>query len=130
MIDTLQILGTDAFGGLHGLSCGTLIKIVCARSCRLMGCVAYLTLWERKAIAWTQVRPGPNRVGPMGLLTPIADAVKLIFKEIIRPSGSPAKGCSSSAPVMAIMPALWRHGWSCLLDRKWPCPTSTPACCS
>jgi NADH-quinone oxidoreductase subunit H len=30
----------------------------------LMGCVAYLTLWERKAIGWTQVRPGPNRVGP------------------------------------------------------------------
>ena len=60
-----------------------LVKIV-AVLLPLMGCVAYLTLWERKAIGWTQIRPGPNRVGPYGLLTPIADAVKLIFKEIIR----------------------------------------------
>ena len=48
----------------------------------LLGCVAYLTLWERKAIGWSQIRPGPNRTGPGGLLQPIADAVKLIFKEI------------------------------------------------
>ena len=41
----------------------TLIKIV-ASLLPLLGCVAYLTLWERKAIGWTQIRPGPNRVGP------------------------------------------------------------------
>jgi NADH-quinone oxidoreductase subunit H len=71
----------------------------------LMGCVAYLTLWERKGIGWTQIRPGPNRVGPYGLLTPIADAVKLIFKEIIRPTAA-NKGLFFLGPVMTIMPAL------------------------
>jgi NADH-quinone oxidoreductase subunit H len=43
----------------------SLIKIV-ALVLPLMGCVAYLTLWERKAIGFTQMRPGPNRVGPYG----------------------------------------------------------------
>jgi NADH-quinone oxidoreductase subunit H len=71
----------------------------------LMGCVAYLTLWERKAIGWTQIRPGPNRVGPWGLLTPIADAAKLVFKEIIRPTAA-NKALFFLGPVMTIMPAL------------------------
>jgi len=71
----------------------------------LLLCVAYLTLWERKAIGWTQIRPGPNRVGPMGLLQPIADAVKLIFKEIIVPTAA-NKGLFFLGPVMTIMPAL------------------------
>jgi NADH-quinone oxidoreductase subunit H len=51
------------------------------------------------------VRPGPNRVGPYGLLTPIADAVKLIFKEIIRPTAA-HKGLFFLGPIMTIMPAL------------------------
>jgi NADH-quinone oxidoreductase subunit H len=51
------------------------------------------------------VRPGPNRVGPWGLLTPIADAVKLIFKEIIRPTAA-NKGLFFLGPIMTIMPAL------------------------
>ena len=82
----------------------SLIKIV-AVVLPLLGCVAYLTLWERKAIGWTQIRPGPNRVGPFGLLTPIADAVKLIFKEIIRPTAA-NKPLFFLGPVMTIMPAL------------------------
>ena len=48
--------------------------------------VAYLTYWERKLIGWMHIRIGPNRVGPLGLLQPIADAVKLIFKEVITPA--------------------------------------------
>lgn len=71
----------------------------------LMICVAYLTLWERKGIGYTQIRIGPNRVGPGGLLQPIADAVKLIFKEIIRPSAA-NKPLFFLGPVMTIMPAL------------------------
>ena len=52
----------------------------------LLGCVAYLTLWERKMIGFMHIRLGPNRVGPFGLLQPIADAFKLMLKEIIVPS--------------------------------------------
>ena len=54
----------------------------------LMGGVAYLTLAERKIIGWIQVRNGPNRVGPLGLLQPIADALKLLTKEMVVPSGA------------------------------------------
>src|SRR5512147_910242 len=54
----------------------------------LMLGVAYLTLWERKLIGWMQIRIGPNRVGPLGLLQPIADGVKLLFKEIILPTNA------------------------------------------
>ncbi|ALV07463.1 NADH-quinone oxidoreductase subunit NuoH [Roseateles depolymerans] len=82
----------------------SLLKIIVVVA-PLMICVAYLTLWERKAIGWSQIRPGPNRVGPMGLLTPIADAVKLIFKEIIIPSAA-NKSLFFLGPIMTIMPAL------------------------
>ncbi|MDB5838723.1 MAG: nuoH [Herminiimonas sp.] len=71
----------------------------------IMGCVAYLTLWERKMIGWMHVRIGPNRVGPAGLLQPIADALKLLLKEIIVPAKA-SKGLFVIAPVMTIMPAL------------------------
>ncbi|MFM8756893.1 MAG: NADH-quinone oxidoreductase subunit NuoH, partial [Limnohabitans sp.] len=75
----------------------------------LMGCVAYLTLWERKMIGWMHVRLGPNRVGPAGLLQPIADALKLLLKEIVVPAKA-NKGLFVLAPVMTIMPAL--AAWS------------------
>ena len=104
MIDQFNQLGGSVFGGLLWPVLWSLIKIIVVVA-PLMGCVAYLTLWERKAIGWTQVRPGPNRVGPYGLLTPIADAVKLIFKEIIRPTAA-HKGLFFLGPIMTIMPAL------------------------
>ena len=103
MLDTFNQFGSDLLGGAWPVV-WNLIKIV-ALLLPLMGCVAYLTLWERKAIGWTQIRPGPNRVGPWGLLTPIADAVKLIFKEIILPSAA-NKRMFLLGPVMTIMPAL------------------------
>ena len=104
MIDQFNQFGGSVFGGLVWPVLWSLIKII-VLVLPLMGCVAYLTLWERKGIAFTQVRPGPNRVGPYGLLTPIADAVKLIFKEIIRPTAA-SKGLFFLAPIMTIMPAL------------------------
>ncbi|MBS0510954.1 MAG: NADH-quinone oxidoreductase subunit NuoH [Proteobacteria bacterium] len=86
----------------------TLIKIV-AIVAPLMVTVAYLTLAERKVIGYMQVRIGPNRVGPKGLLQPIADGVKLLLKEIIVPSGS-NKGLFILGPILAIAPAL--AAWS------------------
>jgi NADH-quinone oxidoreductase subunit H len=103
MFDTIQTLGTQYLGGAWPVV-WTLAKIV-ALVLPLMICVAYLTLWERKAIGWSQIRPGPNRVGPLGLLQPIADAVKLIFKEIVLPTAA-SKPLFLLAPVMTIMPAL------------------------
>ena len=60
MIDTLYQQGASLLGALWPLV-WSLLKII-AVILPLLGCVAYLTLWERKAIAWTQIRPGPNRV--------------------------------------------------------------------
>lgn len=108
MIDTFHAFGQGLAGGIWP---GTvwpvvwaLIKIF-AVVLPLMGCVAYLTLWERKAIGFTQIRLGPNRVGPFGLLQPIADALKLLTKEIIIPTAA-SKGLFVLGPIMTIMPAL------------------------
>lgn len=81
-----------------------LIKIIVIVAPLMIG-VAYLTLAERKVIGYIQVRIGPNRVGPKGLLQPIADGIKLLLKEIIIPSGA-NKSLFIIAPIMSIMPAL------------------------
>ncbi|HOW50199.1 MAG TPA: NADH-quinone oxidoreductase subunit H, partial [Rubrivivax sp.] len=104
MLDLVNQHGVALMGPTLWAVVWNLIKIV-ALLAPLMGAVAYLTLWERKGIGFTQLRPGPNRVGPYGLLTPIADAVKLIFKEIIRPTAA-NKPLFFLGPVMTIMPAL------------------------
>ncbi len=67
--------------------------------------VAYLTFAERKVIGWMQVRIGPNRVGPWGLLQPFADVFKLIFKEIVIPTGA-NHYLFFIAPMLALGPAL------------------------
>lgn len=67
--------------------------------------VAYLTFAERKIISYMQARIGPNRVGPRGWLQPIADVIKLLFKEIIIPSSS-SRFLFLVAPILALAPAL------------------------
>ena len=86
----------------------TVLKIVVVLL-PLMGLVAYLTLWERKLIGWIQIRVGPNRVGPGGLLQPIADALKLLLKEIVIPTKA-TRSLFVIGPIMTIMPAL--AAWS------------------
>lgn len=100
---SINATGQSWFGGLWPLF-WTLTKIV-AVVLPLMGCVAYLTLWERKMIGWMHIRIGPNRVGPAGLLQPIADALKLLLKEIVVPAKA-SKALFVIAPIMTIMPVL------------------------
>jgi len=71
----------------------------------LMGCVAYFTFAERKIIGYMQTRVGPNRVGPKGWGQPIADALKLMMKEIIIPHKS-NKFLFLIAPILSLTPAL------------------------
>ncbi|WP_435105615.1 NADH-quinone oxidoreductase subunit NuoH [Arhodomonas sp. AD133] len=71
----------------------------------LLLAVAYMTYAERKVISWIQLRRGPNRVGFYGLLQPIADALKLMLKEIVLPQ-SANRGLFVLAPMLSIMPAL------------------------
>jgi NADH-quinone oxidoreductase subunit H len=99
MMDALQ----QFFGPLWPVV-WNLAKIV-AIVLPIMGSVAYLTLAERKVIGFMQVRIGPNRVGPGGLLQPIADGVKLLFKEIILPTAA-NKFLFLLAPVLVLAPAL------------------------
>jgi NADH-quinone oxidoreductase subunit H len=102
-IDALQANGQALLGGAWPVV-WTLIKIL-AVVVPLLACVAYLTFWERKLIGFIQLRIGPNRVGPGGFLQPIADAIKLLFKEVITPARA-NPGLYILGPVMTIMPAL------------------------
>lgn len=80
------------------------VKILCI-ALPLLGAVAYLTLAERKVIGYIQGRIGPNRVGFMGIGQPLADGLKLLLKEIVRPT--PANPyLFIIAPVLSIVPAL------------------------
>ncbi|RYF74359.1 MAG: NADH-quinone oxidoreductase subunit H, partial [Comamonadaceae bacterium] len=109
MIDSLYTFGQGAVSASWWSTVvwpvlWALIKII-AVLLPVLGAVAYATLWERKFLGFIQVRHGPNRVGPFGLLQPIADAVKLLTKELINPTAA-ASGLFRLGPVMAIMPAL------------------------
>ncbi len=82
----------------------TLIKIVGIMIPLLLS-MAYLTLAERKVIGYMHIRLGPNRVGFWGLMQPIADGIKLLFKEIIVPTGAD-KWLFFLGPIFALAPAL------------------------
>ncbi len=103
MIEVLQTLLSGLPDGLQTLV-WIVLKIL-AIVLPIMGAVAYLTLAERKVIGYIQVRIGPNRVGPRGLLQPIADAVKLIMKEVIIPTNS-NRFLFLIAPILAFAPSI------------------------
>ncbi len=71
----------------------------------LMGVLAYMTLLERKVMAWVQMRPEPNRVGPLGLLQPLADGLKFLFKEEVVPT-SANRMIFVLAPAVSLIPAF------------------------
>jgi NADH-quinone oxidoreductase subunit H len=82
-----------------------LLKIAIVLFAGVLPAVTYMVLLERKVIAWTQSRLGPMRVGPYGVLQPIADAVKLMIKEDITPARAD-KWVFTAAPVISMVPAL------------------------
>ena len=71
----------------------------------VMGALAYLTWVERKVMARVQMRPGPTRVGPYGLLQPIADGLKFLFKEDVVPTNA-NRFLYIAAPDISLIPAL------------------------
>jgi NADH-quinone oxidoreductase subunit H len=81
-----------------------LLKIVIVLNATLVA-VTYMVLLERKVIAWAQSRLGPMRVGPYGILQPVADAVKLMIKEDITPVRAD-KWLFTLAPIISMVPAL------------------------
>lgn len=83
----------------------------------LLFVMAYLTLVERRIVGWIQDRIGPNRVGPYGLLQPIADMLKLLFKEIMVPRES-NRYLFVIAPILSIGPAI--AAWAVIpFDKGW-----------
>src|SRR5947208_1552609 len=108
MLDALLNYSSAKFGPTWGpavYATVTSVVFIVAIIVPVIVSVAYLTLWERKLIGWIQVRIGPNRVGPRGLLQPWADVLKLLFKELILPTNA-NKALFLLAPVLMLTPAL------------------------
>ncbi len=91
-------------GNEIGLIVSVVLKIVLILL-PLIITVAYLTYFERKVIGYMQLRVGPNVTGPFGLIQPFADVLKLLFKEVTRPSSS-NKALFYIGPMMSLMPAF------------------------
>jgi NADH-quinone oxidoreductase subunit H len=102
-MDSVMQFGQGIFGDAW-IGVWTLMKIVGIIAPLLLG-VAYLTYFERKVIAYMHVRIGPNRVGPLGLIQPIADGLKLLLKEIVVPTNA-SKKLFLLAPMLCLGPAL------------------------
>lgn len=94
-----QLLGLEV-----GLVVSILIKIVIILV-PLILTVAYLTYFERKVIGYMQLRLGPNVTGPYGLIQPFADVLKLLFKEVTRPTSS-NKALFYIGPMMSLAPSF------------------------
>lgn len=94
-----HLLGND-----FGLLVSVIVKIVIIML-PLIITVAYLTYFERKVIGYMQLRVGPNVTGPYGLIQPFADVLKLLFKEVTRPSQA-NKALFYIGPMMSLMPAF------------------------
>jgi NADH-quinone oxidoreductase subunit H len=103
LFDTINAGGTQILG-VAWPTVWAVVRILVV-SVVILLCVAYLILWERKLIGWMHVRLGPNRVGPMGLLQPIADVLKLLLKEVIQPVQA-SKWIYLIAPIMTVVPAF------------------------
>ncbi|AIO67366.1 NADH dehydrogenase family protein [Burkholderia oklahomensis] len=103
MFDTINSGGAQLLG-VAWPTVWALVRIIVVAVVILLS-VAYLILWERKLIGWMHVRLGPNRVGPAGLLQPIADVLKLLLKEVIHPSAA-SRWLYLIAPVMTVVPAF------------------------
>ena len=103
LFDTINSGGTQLLG-VAWPTVWALVRILVVAVVILL-CVAYLILWERKLIGWMHVRLGPNRVGPAGLLQPIADVLKLLLKEVIQPAQA-SRWIYLIAPIMVVVPAF------------------------
>lgn len=103
LFDTINSGGTALLGAAWP-TVWALVRILVVCVVILLS-VAYLILWERKLIGWMHVRLGPNRVGPGGLLQPIADVLKLLLKEVIQPTAA-SRWLYMIAPIMTVVPAF------------------------
>ena len=109
MVDYLNGIGASPFWNSYSGQGVIIVAQIFAILVPLLLAVAYMTYAERKVIGAMQLRKGPNVVGPLGLLQPIADAVKLLFKETILPAGA-NRIVFVAAPMLTFILAM--IGWA------------------